>query len=486
MIIWTDNDTPLPPFENDQVYNGLDCMITVEILEKRLPHLDPHTSKVYAFERDLQGPVLEMNLRGLRLEPATTYETLSELNETIQRLEENLRRLCEEGLGVPKININSPKQIADLLYSHLGIPFRRSRTGGPATDRETLENLQIFFHARPFLSTILALRDHYKLAQVFKKAVSSDSRIRCSYNISGTKTGRFSSSSDAFGEGTNLQTITERLRRNFIPDPGHKIAYFDLEQAESRAVAYLAYEATGLDNYIRACESGDLHTEVSKMIWPEIQTRADADKIFYRFFSYRDLAKRGGHGTNYFGRPATMAKNLKVAKPLMEEFQREYFRAFPEIRKWHYDVIKKIQLEGRLRTPLGRTRTFFGRRDDDTTIRSAIAQNPQSLVGDILNMGLLNVWRSGLVQILAQIHDAILFQYPIEAEKEILPQISTLMTIEVPVADRILQIPVEGSVGWNWAKASPTNPGGLAKWKGKDERSFSIDYSRGLLSARAS
>jgi len=183
------------------------------------------------------------------------------------------------------------------------------------------------------------------------------------------------------------------------------------------------------------------------------------------------MAKVLGHGTNYNGKPYTMAKHTKLDVKLIAEFQSRYFQAFPSHQRWHAAVASELLRSGNLTTLTGRRRWFFGRRNDDSTIREAIAYDPQGSVGDILNQGMLAVWRRGLAHLLLQVHDAILVQYPEEREAEIVPQI--LKAIEVPIQllyNRTLLIPSEAQVGWNWAKQSDNNPDGLRKWTGEDGR----------------
>ena len=114
----------------------------------------------------------------------------------------------------------------------------------------------------------------------------------------------------------------------------------------------------------------------------------------------------------------------------------------------------------------GMRRWFFGRRNDQDTLREAVAFEPQSVSVEILNRVMLNVWRANIVQLLLQVHDSILFQYPEEQEDEILPKV--LKLFEYPVrlrGDRVLVIPAEVKTGWNWAPQSDDNPQGLSKWK---------------------
>jgi DNA polymerase I-like protein with 3'-5' exonuclease and polymerase domains len=298
--------------------------------------------------------------------------------------------------------------------------------------------------------------------------------MRTSYNIAGTTTGRFSSSLGDFGTGTNLQNIESRLRSVFIADEGMKFAYIDLEQAESRLVGAIEWNLFKDGRYLDACESGDLHTTVCRLAWGDVirwtgDLRTDrqlAEVPFYRQHSYRHMAKVLGHGTNYNGKPFTMAKHTKLDQKLIAQFQDRYFTAFPAHRQWHARVAQELYLNGNLTTLTGRRRWFFGRRNDDATIREAIAYDPQGSVGDILNRGMLAVWRLGTVELLLQIHDAILVQYPSEQESTIIPLL--LETIKHPIQlkhDRTLVIPSEAKCGWNWGEWNEqSNPDGLTRW----------------------
>lgn len=212
------------------------------------------------------------------------------------------------------------------------------------------------------------------------------------------------------------------------------------------------------------------------------------------------MAKRGGHGTNYYGTPVTMARHLKVETGIMSDFQGSYFRAFPCIPGYHRWVAHQLGVHQSIATPLGDRRTFFGRPKDDATLREAIAHGPQSMVGRLLNLVLWRIWKhwlgSNTVQLLGQIHDAVLFQYKEELEMDILPVALQLARVPVEVHGQYtplpgsqfpdntkqrqtLIIPSECKIGWNWSddeiKSSSgkktKNPNGLMKWKGaRDER----------------
>ena len=119
-----------------------------------------------------------------------------------------------------------------------------------------------------------------------------------------------------------------------------------------------------------------------------------------------------------------------------------------------------------------------GRPKDDATIREAIAYAPQSMTAEEINIGLLRIWRARKVQLLTQVHDSILFQYPEHLEDEIIPW--ALETLKAPLeltAGRHFCVPTEAKVGWNWGDVEYNkdgsvsgNPDGLIKYKGHDTR----------------
>jgi DNA polymerase-1 len=463
--------------ENLWIYNGLDCCITLEVLNALLSQLDNHTAATYEFSRALQAPVLEMNTRGVLVDEEERWRVVVDYRKKIEFLQGQLYTILKEGLGVD-INWRSPHQLKHLFYEVLGYaPIKKK--GKVTVDRDALEKLQLQFLARPIISHILLLRDIAKKEGFLRTEIDTDGRIRTSFNIAGTNTGRFSSSLSEFGTGTNLQNVEDQLRRVFVADPGYKLAYVDLEQAESRAVGAIIWNLFHDGRYLDACESGDLHTTVSKMAQPAQPWTGDlakdkeiAERPYYRQHSLRHMCKVLGHGSNYMGQPFTMAVHTKIPAGEIKKFQGQYFAAFPGIPRWHQHVAQELIEHGYLISLMGRKRWFFGRRNEQATIREAVAYDPQGSVGDILNRGMLNVWRTNLVQLLLQVHDAILVQYPEDLEDEILPQV--LQTIQVPVElahGRTLLIPSEAKVGWNWASWSEQNVDGLKKYKpGVDNR----------------
>lgn len=470
-IIQTDSFSPhdLNTSESLYVYNGLDTMVTYEVLEALLPQLSPTTRATYQFSRDLQGPLLEMGMRGVLVDEERRRETMAEYHEGIGRLTENLNRIIREGIGWDfeiskgrKYQWPSDAQLKTLFFDVLGLPeiTKKSADGerSQTVDRDALEKLEGYFYAEPIVRHLYTLRDLAKKISFLSTSVDPDGRLRTSFNIAGTTTGRLASAMSDFGTGTNLQNVENRLRAILIADPGYKFCNIDLEQGDSRGVGAIHWNLFRDSRYIDACESGDLHTTVArgafKLPWTGnlADDRRLANGTFYRNFSYRDASKRLGHGTNYIGQPDKMSLATHIPKPNIIEFQANYLRQFPAFKLWWDWVERQIRDVRKITTFMGRQRYFFGHWRDPSTIREAVAYEPQSCTADIIDRGLLALWRANRVQLLLQVHDSVLFQFPEELEDEIVPwAVNTIQQRIFLKEGREFMIPAEAKVGWNWS-----------------------------------
>lgn len=494
-IIHTDQVTPadLDPWIRSQVYNGLDAAVTLEVLEVLQSQLDNQTASTYAFSRALQGPVLEMRLRGIKVDKQRRADVLEEYARTLDHLERNLERIVGDGCGVYGFNWGSNKDLQHLFYEVMSLPPVRKR-GRVTVDRDAIERLEAYNVARPVIAHIKAMRGLRKKMGVLRSDIDSDGRIRTSINIAGTSTGRFSSSVSDFGTGSNLQNVEELLRSVLIADKGMKMGYFDAEQIQSRIVGAIEWNIFKDGRYLDACESGDLHTTVAKLCWPQLPWTGNlssdqelAEQPYYRHYSRRFMCKKIGHGTNFRGKPFTISQQAHVDIEVIQEFQPVYFKAFPAHEEWHEWVENEIRETGVIHSITGRRRQFWGRRDSDETVREAIAYDPQASEAYIVNNGMLQVWRHRDCELLLQNHDAIIVQYPEDREDEVVPKILAQLRYPVPLDhDRELVIPYGAKTGWNFGiyccgdpkrpecKNCPTggrgNPDGLKKYKPGDKR----------------
>ena len=476
---------------NQGVYNAFDCCLTLEVDDARR-NLRQNDTLIYDFERGMQAPALEMSSRGFRVDINEREKAVISTHGKKSDLERVLFSII--GAIYPDFTEklpNSQKQLTHLFYDIMKLdPIEKYEDGQlkRPMNRETLEKLEIqSIYASPLVNGILLSRDLTKALQVLETEIDSDWRWRCSYNIGGTSTGRWSSSKSPFGTGNNFQNISEEFRRVFIPDPGMKLYGIDKAQSEARDVGWFCGTVLGDWSYLDACESGDLHTYVTRLLYTEWAWTGDlkkdrqlANRRFYRFFTFRDASKRLGHATNYYGRPKEISRQTRIPLHLVEEFQERYFAAFPCIRRMHAWIAEHLQRDRFLVNSFGRRRDFFDRPDIEETLKSAIAYMFQSATGDALNLGLWRLWRhmgakGQPVQLLAQLHDAVYFQMPITSEAEErdwLNEAIAYVQVTQKFVNREMTIPGEAVAGWNWAhRFRLLEDGSLDDWnpRGLDE-----------------
>lgn len=476
-IISSDDPVPTNDMEKLWWYNAADVLITHEIIGAIEPQLDNNTRSTYEFSKGLQGPALEMRLRGVLVDQARKAEVIEDFFDKIEHLNDNLERIVLEGVGLESFNWRSGPDLQKLFYEKLKIPIIR-KGGRPTCDRNALEKMETYLIARPIVRHITAMRDLGKKISMLKTEIDPDGRMRTSYNIAGTSTGRFSSSFSEFGTGGNLQNVEESLRSIFIADPGYKFAKFDAKSGESFCVGAIEWNLFDDPTYLEACESGDPHTAAARVCWPNLgwtgnlkRDKDIAEQLYYRHYSYRFMCKKLGHGSNYGGKAPTLSTQSKLPLSVVEDFQPKYFRAFPAHLRWQAWVDSELRRTGTLISLTGRKRQFWGRRNDDSTLREAIAFDPQGSLADIVNRAMLNIWNRRDAIVMMQDHDAITIMYPEESEDEIIPKIQEQLKYPIQLKhDRTLLIPYDCKVGWNRGDYSKDNVDGLKDYTGHDER----------------
>lgn len=176
--------------------------------------------------------------------------------------------------------------------------------------------------------------------------------------------------------------------------------------------------------------------------------------------------------SNYLGKPPQMAKQSHIDIKLIEHYQSVYFATCPELLLWHRWVAEQVQTKGEITTMLGRTRRFFGRPNDDATIREAVAYEPQSVAADYCNRALLRLHKLELsgefpATIRLSKHDELVVSCKENLEEKVVSmmveQMEEHITLTAPNgAARDWYIPAECETGWNLGKKSDTNPNGVS------------------------
>jgi DNA polymerase I-like protein with 3'-5' exonuclease and polymerase domains len=490
-IIKTQDLSPdtMPTTETEKlwIYNGLDCCITYEILDKLLPQLRPETRATYDFSRSLQGVILEMNTRGLRVDEERRQTLLRQYRTETVQLSEQLNRIIREGVGFQfEISPNrkhdwpSDQQLCKLFYDYMGIPaiFKLTDEGERrlTVDRKALEKLEGYFYAEPIVRHLYVLREHGKKISFLNSAIDGDGRLRTISILQALQQGDLHLHFQISGQEPTykMSKIVSDPSSSPTPDTNSATSTSNNPTPES------AEQSTGISFVTRAtwiCASQVIcilaFLVLLSLHWNGPTTLQWIDDLLIPVFIVSlvtaTLQSVLGHGTNYQGEPPKMARETHIPVGDIERFQRAYLPNFAFERWWEW-VADQVKSSGVITTMLGRRRKFFGHPKDPDTIRAAIAYEPQSVTADTINRGMLAVWLGNRVQLLLQVHDSILFQFPEEQEDEIVPWALGLVQQRMVLkGGREFMIPAEAKVGWNWSD-DRNDPDALRKWPEKERR----------------
>lgn len=451
-------------------YNALDAATTYEIMERQKEDIETlGIQRTLALEMSLVQPLLAMTRRGILIDTKARNEMRDKITAEVANLQAFLNTTAGE-----VINVKSSKQISDLLYNKLKLPIQRSKQ----TKQVTADKDAIVHLARksknPALLSILKIRQRRDLLERYIEArIDNDKRIRCSFDITGTRSGRLSSRASIFGSGTNLQTIPEAIRSIYIPDIGKAFIYRDLSQAEARIVAHLSNDIYLIDLF--ADPSRDIHKETAAKIFGIPLSEVTDTQRF--------LGKKARHAMNYEMKAdrfvevvneAAEETGVYIDRALAQRVIDGFFLMHPNHKTIYWaNIQKELNYSRTLTTPLGRRRAFYGRWND-VMLREGYSFVPQSTIGDLCNMAVVRCYNEielGLphthAELLLCVHDSILMQCDIEHIDEVAISMGRAMDNPFTMSGREVRIPTDCKVGYNWANASLSNPQGLQKYVSK-------------------
>lgn len=440
---------PSLPEEQHWAYNCKDAVITYEVDEVEQRNVDQLGLRaVHDFQQSLYGPVLRTMNKGIRPNLPLRAKFGMELMDAIAQREQYILDVVGYAL-----NPQSPKQMQEFFYGELNIkPVLNRKTRTPSCDDEALRTIASREPlVRPIVNAISELRSLGVFLSTFVSApLDRDGRIRCSFNIAGTETYRFSSSKNAFGTGLNLQNVPSgdeestglplpNVRKLFIPDPGRTFFDIDLSSADLRIVTWEADEP----EMKRMLKEGlDPYTEIAKEFYhdPSITKRDHRRQTFKSF----------AHGTNYLGTAKGLAERLGLGVHEAEKTQRWYFDRFPRIKKWQDDLKDQVTKRRMVQNVFG-YRCYFFDRIEGTIFNQAAAWIPQSTVACLINRAYVAIDKElPEVDILLQVHDSLAGQFDSNTPA-LAGRIVELATIELPYPGDPCIIPVglkQSTVSW--------------------------------------
>lgn len=457
-------------------YNGTDAIVPVESIPKQIQTLVKQDNlETYERQRKLMPPLIYMAERGIKVDVQGMMAYKESQQIELDRKAEELN--AEVGY---EINYNSPKQLMDYFYKTCGLkPYKKKNIKGQFVDTSDVDALKRIFRrgeqGSKAARLMLDIRSLSKRISTYLNVgkVDQDGRYRSSYKPVGAETGRLSSGETIFGTGGNQQNWPHDLLRFFVADEGYVIYSIDLSQIENRIVAYVG----GVLSQIEAFEQGiDLHRLTASIIfgkrYDEISDEEGSSDLGDGRQSERFWGKKGNHSYNYDYGYKAFALKYEITEAEAKFIFNRLDMGYPQIKGGYHVTIQNMLKSTRTVTNLyRRNRLFLGPiipaypnsplSACQATWREGYAQLPQSTTADKVNeYGLEYIYYNQHlfrpVELLAQIHDAIVFQIPlsvpwIEHAKMIL---LIKASLEKPLYwhDREIPTPADLSIGLNMYK----------------------------------
>ncbi len=421
-----------------------------EMLERRLEE-----QGLLELYRTIDGPLLEVLARmerwGIRLDVDKLREMSSRMEAWLARLRQDIHRLA----GV-EFNVDSPKQLREVLFERLGLkPIRTTaKSGVHSTDARTLEELAA---EHPIARAIMEYRELAKLKGTYVDALPAlvhpqTGRLHTRYNPTGAATGRLSSAEP------NLQNIPVRsevgleIRAAFVADSGFVFLASDYSQIELRVLAHISRDPELVEAFRRGA---DIHRYTAARIHgiaPELVDEAT-----------RRRAKAVNFGILYGISESRLAAEQGIKRTEARRFMRAYFERFRGVRDYIASVREQARRDGAVRTLFGRVRYFpqlkqrrAGRAAHEAALRAAVNTTVQGTAADLMKLAMLRVDRAlrerGLgARMLLQVHDELLFEVPeqeLEPTRELVRrEMEGVYPLDVPLV-------VDQKVGRNWKEAT--------------------------------
>ena len=396
-------------------------------------------------EKPLIGLLARMEVLGVRVDPAVLKAMSKELEGELGRLEKEIH----EQAGCA-FNINSPRQLAEILFHKLGLQAgRRTKvTKGFSTSIDILEELAT---VHPLARNVLDYRQMAKLKSTYADALPQiinpeTGRIHTCYNQTVASTGRLSSSEP------NLQNIPARgpwgtrFRRAFIPDKGHVLLTADYSQVELRVLAHLSGDPTLIETF-RA--DRDVHEETARLVFGEAageEARRRAKIINFSII----------YGTSAF----SLARELGTSSAEAQKFIDRYFAERPKVREYLDRVVEEARERGYSETIFGRQRQVPELRAPDRVLQQAgrriALNNPiQGSAADIIKIAMLRAARALedrklRTRMILQVHDELVFEVPEGEQAGVGPLVREAME---GAAELTVPLVVRLGFGPNWADA---------------------------------
>ncbi|WP_430432468.1 DNA polymerase I [Methyloversatilis sp.] len=431
-------------------YAAEDADVTLRVHEVLAPRVKADSKLAYIY-RDIELPVSDILFRmertGVLLDSASLAAQSNELGQKMLELEQRAHTAAKQ-----PFNINSPKQLAEILFEREKLPvIKKTPSGTPSTDEEVLSQLALDY---PLPALILEYRGMAKLKGTYTdklpRMVRADTgRVHTSFGQAVAVTGRLSS------VDPNLQNIPvrtaegRRIRSAFIAPPGHVLVSADYSQIELRIMAHLSQDARLLQAF---ADGEDVHRATASEVFGVPPDEVSSEQRRYaKVINFGLIYGMSAHG---------LAKNLDIERSAAQSWIDRYFAQYPGVARYMDETRALAREQGYVETVFGRRLQLpdiraqqVGRRQGAE--RAAINAPMQGTAADLIKLAMIAVdgWLTaeGLkTRIILQVHDELVLEVP-EAELDrVRERVPALME---GVAQLSVPLKVEAGVGHNWDEA---------------------------------
>jgi len=396
-------------------------------------------------EMPLCRVLAEMELAGCRVDKGALVAFGEMLAQRSAELEQAIYELAGESF-----NINSPKQLGEILFGKLGLPHGKKTKTGWSTNADVLEKLR---YEAPIVSKVLEYRQYAKLKSTYAdgllKTIDPDGRIRTSFQMTVTATGRLSSTEP------NLQNIPTRtdlgseIRRMFIPADGCVLVDADYSQIELRLLAHIA----GDESMKTAFTSGrDIHTMTAAQVFHVEPEEVTPDM--------RRSAKAVNFGIVYGISAFSLSQDIGVSVAEAKAYMEAYFATFPGVRSYMDAVVEQAKEAGYVETVFHRRRELPELKSSNFNLRSfgervALNMPIQGTAADIMKLAMVAVHKRlkdevPEARLVLQVHDELIVECPAEqaaaVAKLLEEEMEQVVSLSVPLT-------AEAHWGCNWLEA---------------------------------
>ncbi len=428
-------------FAHYACYQAYVCLAAASVLREKLVQQEMERL-FYEIEMPLSRVLYDMERFGVLVQPGELKAYGEALTGRIAELEQKIY----DQAGCT-FNVNSPKQLADILFEKMGIKGGKKTKTGYSTAADVLEKLAPDY---PIVSDILEYRGLAKLKSTYAEGLSAciagDGRIHSTFNQTITATGRISSTEPNLQNIPMRMELGRRIRKVFVPKEGCLFMDADYSQIELRILAHMSDDKQLIEAY-RMEE--DIH-------------RITASKVFHTpFEEVTDLQRRNAKAVNFgivygissFG----LSQDLSITRKEAADYIEQYFQTYPGVKLFLDHMVELAKKQGYVTTMYGRRRPIPELSSNNFMQRSfgeRVAMNSpiQGTAADIMKIAMIRVWEKLHAQglksrLILQVHDELLIETYVEEEE----QVRRILTEQMQDAAKLsVRLEIDLHTGTDW------------------------------------